>query len=163
MAELLTIGKAAAASGLSPKTVRFYEETGLLPGPQRTDSGYRLYTATDVRRLRLVRRAKILGLSLKEIKELAELAFDESCGAFEERLHEVVGRRLTEIERTIDDLQSLRTELLELRHTLADGGRSASTCTTDDCEFCRFVGEEDVRTARRSLNLGEVDIKARSS
>ena len=100
MAELLTIGKAAEAAGLSTKSVRFYEETGVLPGPQRTEGGYRLYTATDVRRLRLVRRAKILGLSLKEIKELAEVAFEESCGAFEDRLHEVVGSLLRSEPRT---------------------------------------------------------------
>ncbi len=141
MTELLTIGKAAEAAGLSPKSVRFYEETGVLPGPQRTESGYRLYTATDVRRLRLVRRAKILGLPLKEIKELADVAFEESCGAFEDRLSEVIGQRLVEIERTMADLEALKTELGGLRDNLGKSDRGGSTCKAEACEFCGFVDE----------------------
>ena len=57
-------GELADAAGISAKTVRFYEEAGLLPEPERTPSGYRSYGASDVRRLEFVRQAKRMGLSL---------------------------------------------------------------------------------------------------
>lgn len=141
MAELVTIQKAAELAGLTPKTVRFYEEAGLLPPAVRSDSGYRLFSASDVRRLRLIRRAKILGLPLAEIKELADLAFRESCGSFEERLQTLLARRLADVERTIGELVSLRAELTALRVSLADGERCDRTCNVDDCEHCRFIDD----------------------
>jgi MerR family Zn(II)-responsive transcriptional regulator of zntA len=141
VAELVTIQKAAELAGLTPKTVRFYEETGLLPATARSDAGYRLFSSSDVRRLRLIRRAKILGLPLAAIKELADLAFRESCGSFEERLQTLVELRLADVERTIGELVGLRSELTELQSTLADGERCDRTCTVDDCEHCRFIDD----------------------
>ena len=67
------IGEAAAATGLTPRTIRYYEELGLLPAPERTEGDFRLYTARDVRRLSDVARLKeLLGLSLAEIKQIVE-------------------------------------------------------------------------------------------
>lgn len=141
MSELITIRRAAELAGLTPKTVRFYEDSGLLPAAARSDSGYRLFSTSDVRRLRLIRRAKILGLPLADIKELADLAFRESCGSFEERLQVLIDRRLVDVERTMSELVSLRTELTELRSTLAEGERCDRTCNADDCEHCRFIDD----------------------
>jgi DNA-binding transcriptional MerR regulator len=137
----MTIRRAAELAGLTPKTVRFYEDSGLLPAAARSDSGYRLFSTSDVRRLRLIRRAKILGLPLADIKELADLAFRESCGSFEERLQVLIDRRLVDVERTMSELVSLRTELTELRSTLAEGERCDRTCNADDCEHCRFIDD----------------------
>jgi DNA-binding transcriptional MerR regulator len=141
VSELITIRRAAELAGLTPKTVRFYEDSGLLPAAARSDSGYRLFSTSDVRRLRLIRRAKILGLPLADIKELADLAFRESCGSFEERLQVLIDRRLVDVERTMSELVSLRTELTELRSTLAEGERCDRTCNADDCEHCRFIDD----------------------
>jgi DNA-binding transcriptional MerR regulator len=141
MSELVTIRKAAELAGLTPKTVRFYEGAGLLPATARSESGYRLFSVSDVRRLRLIRRAKILGLSLADIKELADLAFRESCGSFEERLQTLVDRRLVDIDRTIHDLTSLQSELQGLRTSLADGERCDRTCNAEDCKHCRFIDD----------------------
>lgn len=141
MPELVTIQKAAALSGLPPRTLRFYEDAGLLPATARSESGYRLYSTSDVRRLRLIRRAKILGLSLADIKELADLAFQESCGSFEERLESLVERRMADVDRTIDELAKLKTELTELRSALAAGDRCDRTCNADDCKHCRFIDD----------------------
>lgn len=141
MSELVTIRKAAELAGLTPKTVRFYEETGLLASTARSESGYRLFSSSDIRRLRLIRRAKILGLPLADIKELADLAFRESCGSFEERLQPLLERRLTDVERTIGELVSLRLQLTELQTSLADGERCDRTCNVDDCEHCRFIDD----------------------
>src|ERR671911_1177373 len=70
----LKIGEVANWTGLSIKTIRYYESRGLLEQPSRTEGGYRLYGPEEVARLRFVQRAKLLGLTLEEIKELVKLA-----------------------------------------------------------------------------------------
>jgi DNA-binding transcriptional MerR regulator len=70
---MLKIGDLAKLSGATTKTIRYYELLGLLPEPQRTDSGYRLYDEKDVERLVFIRKAKGLGFSLTEIKETLAL------------------------------------------------------------------------------------------
>lgn len=67
---LLQIGEIARLAGVTPKTVRYYTRLGLLPEPQRTESGYRLYSARDLLRLHRIRQLQGLGLSLAHIKEL---------------------------------------------------------------------------------------------
>src|SRR5512141_2198543 len=69
----LNIGEAAAATGVSAKTIRHYEAVGLLPPAKRTDSGYRTYTDADVHALRFVRQARDHGFSIKAIAELLSL------------------------------------------------------------------------------------------
>lgn len=141
MSELVTIRRAAELAGLTPKTIRFYQEAGLLAAPARSEAGYRLFSESDIRRLRLVRRAKILGLPLADIKELADLAFRESCGSFEERLQMLIERRLIDVDRTISELASLKAELTELRSSLSEGDPCDKTCNADDCEHCRFIDD----------------------
>ena len=70
MRERLHIGEVAALVGVSPKTIRYYHEVGLLAEPERTDVGYRLYTAQDLLRLQRIRRLRALGLSRDRIKEI---------------------------------------------------------------------------------------------
>src|SRR5436190_21689751 len=66
----LTIGQLARLSGIKAKTIRYYEEIGLLPPAQRRESGYRCYGEYDVNRLLLLRRIRLLGVPLPEIKQL---------------------------------------------------------------------------------------------
>jgi DNA-binding transcriptional MerR regulator len=68
----MVIGELARRAGVSPRTVRFYEALGLLPAPPRSEGGYRLYGEDDLRRLRFVRRARELGLPLREIRRLLQ-------------------------------------------------------------------------------------------
>jgi MerR family copper efflux transcriptional regulator len=68
----LTIGQLSKLTGVPTKSIRYYEEVGILPPPQRSESRYRLYSETDVRRLELVRRARLLDMSLSEVRELVE-------------------------------------------------------------------------------------------
>jgi DNA-binding transcriptional MerR regulator len=70
----LTIGKFAAAEGVSVETVRFYQRRGLLAQPERRGAGYREYTDSDRWRLAFIRRARLLGFTLGQIAELNELA-----------------------------------------------------------------------------------------
>jgi DNA-binding transcriptional MerR regulator len=107
----MTIGAAARLTEISEKTIRFYEEAGILPPTGRTESGYRLYTANDVRRLRLIRRARALGVSLRDIKDLVSLAFARSCLNFEERLIELIDLRLATVEKEIAALEAQRVHV----------------------------------------------------
>ena len=69
----MNIGQASKASGVSAKMIRYYEHTGLIPAADRTSSGYRDYSDTDVHMLRFIRRARDLGSSMDEIAELVGL------------------------------------------------------------------------------------------
>src|SRR3989442_15013210 len=70
MAPSLTIGQVAKTSGVDAKTIRYYEQIGVLPAPSRAASGYRLYDQPGVERLRFIRRARSLGLPLQQLKTL---------------------------------------------------------------------------------------------
>ena len=107
----LTIGELAGELQLNPKTIRYYEEVGLLPEPRRSESGYRMYSRDDLDRVHLIKRAKLLGLSLAEIKELVEYAIDGRCGVLEHRLLSLVQAKLGEIDQKIDDLVTFRDDL----------------------------------------------------
>ena len=136
-----TIGEAARRTGLPPRTIRFYEQAGLLPAAARSSSGYRLYGPEDVRRLRLVSRARILGLPLAQVKALAEAAFQQSCGSFEERLGGVIEKRLADIDRTLVELHALRAELETVRAGLGPTRLSEEDCRTESCDHCRFIDD----------------------
>ncbi|MFA7667574.1 MAG: MerR family transcriptional regulator, partial [Burkholderiaceae bacterium] len=73
----MNIGEASRASGVSAKMIRYYEQIGLTPPAQRTDSGYRAYTGTDIHRLQFIRRARDLGFAVTEIAELLNLWNDK--------------------------------------------------------------------------------------
>ncbi len=115
---LLLIGEVARITGFSPKTLRYYEEVGLVEPASRTESGYRLYGEPEVARLQFIKRAKLIGLTLKEIKELANLAAEHSRGKVLSRLEEVLERRLLEIERQVLELFGFREAFLHYRERL---------------------------------------------
>ncbi len=108
----ITIGQLARRAGIGVETVRFYERKGLLPEPPRTRSGYRLYPEEAVRRLRFVRRAKELGFTLAEIRELLELRAGPgaTCAQVRERARE----KLADIEARIRSLERIRAALQRL-------------------------------------------------
>lgn len=142
MAEHVTIGAVARQTGVPVPSIRFYEAEGVIPAPARTAAGYRLYDSTDIRRLRLVRRARLLGLGLPDVKVLVEQAFASECSAFvTQLLDHVAGQRL-DIRRQIHELEALETELDALeehvRHAqrvLPPGRRVA------DCGFCPLIDD----------------------
>src|SRR5947209_4712214 len=78
----MNIGAVSRMSGLSTKAIRFYEEEGLIPAARRSDSGYRRYTEADLRRLRLIRQLRLLGVPLAEAKPLVSKALGSDCATF---------------------------------------------------------------------------------
>jgi len=115
----LRIGELARVVRLPPKTIRYYEEVGLLPRAERNSAGYRLYARRDVERLNLVRRSKLLGLSLREIKELVSYATDGQCGHLQQRLLNMLDAKCAAIDQQIEELQALKDDLRGLAHDLA--------------------------------------------
>ncbi len=116
----LSIGEVCARLGLSARTVRYYEELGLLPGVRRRAGGRRVYGADELERLRFIQRLKALGLPLAEIRELnAVHAIAGSTRALLARLDELLGRRLVEVSARLDELGRLRDEIEKYRARVA--------------------------------------------
>ena len=121
----LTIGKVAKKSGLGIETVRFYERQGLIDNPPRTESGYRQYPEETIAQLRFIKRAKVLGFSLKEIQELLSLKYDPN--ATKADVKERTLKKVADVKSKIQDLTRIQNALEHLIHT-CDGHGPASTC-----------------------------------
>lgn len=106
----MRIGELAERLGLNPKTLRYWEEIGLLPPPQRNESGYRVYTEEHLKLCKFILKAKAVGFKLEEIKEIISLKFSGRipCACVEEKIRE----KIREIESLIDELNSQK-KLLE--------------------------------------------------
>jgi DNA-binding transcriptional MerR regulator len=118
----LTIGQLGSATRTKVETIRYYERIGLLPEPRRTAANYRTYGIDHAHRLVFVRRARELGFSIEEIRELLSLAErrESSCAAVDR----LVGEHLATVEQKIAALQRLRRELRETLRA-CQGGRIA--------------------------------------
>ena len=140
----LTIGELAKEVCLNPKTIRYYEQVGLLPKPQRSEAGYRLYSKDEMERLQLIKRAKLLGLSLSEIKEIVEYAIDGHCGQLRDRLLSLVEAKLGEIDQMILDLTTFRQDLGQYRRDLSNRLQSVAEeeCPTASSAPCHCIGGE---------------------
>lgn len=135
MSQELTIGQVARRAKIGVETVRFYEREGLIGKPPRRPSGYRQYEPAVVDRLRFIRRAKELGFTLREIKELLELKLDtdSTCA-------EVKGRaeaKIEDIEAKIAALRKMRKALCKLLE--ACQGRGG----TSECPILEAMENED--------------------
>lgn len=108
----MQIGQLSKRADTPIDTIRYYERNGILPAPERQASGYRSFGDDDVARLRFVRRAKGLGFTLREIREL--LALSASRGEDMATVHQAASVRLAEVERKIDELARIRDGLREL-------------------------------------------------
>ncbi|MBX6763592.1 MAG: heavy metal-responsive transcriptional regulator [Rubrobacteraceae bacterium] len=105
----MRIGELAKRLDLNPQTIRYYERIGLLPEPERTDSGYRMYGEEDEARLRFVKNARGVGLTLGEVREV--LAFHERGEVPCSYVTEVIARRAEEVERRIAELTEFKARL----------------------------------------------------
>ena len=108
----MNIGTLAAQSGIAAKTIRYYEDIGLIRSARRSANGYRIYDVDDVRVLRFVHRARSLGFSLEEIGQLLDLWMDRSRSSASVR--SLATRHIAEIDRKITEMQTLRDTLDDL-------------------------------------------------
>jgi DNA-binding transcriptional MerR regulator len=126
MTTSMTIGQLAKATGVPAKTIRYYEEVGVLPSPGRTRSGYRTYAASGVERLRFVRRARALGLPLARIRTLVAAVDGDS--AMRPRLREMVQVQLAGVEAKMVELRALRRDLEQVLRGLERARRARGSC-----------------------------------
>ena len=108
----MNIGQASARSGVSAKMIRYYEEVGLLPKPDRRESGYRVYDENDVHRLRFVRRARDFGFPVDRIRDLLRLWHDRKRPSAE--VKRIAEAHVAELDRKIAELSALRDSMKDL-------------------------------------------------
>lgn len=125
----MNIGKAAAASGVSAKMIRYYESVGLIPPARRTDTDYRVYSDDDVHVLRFVRRARDLGFSVDDIRELLALWGDKSRASAD--VKRIAQQHINELEARIAALQDMAGTLRRL----------AECCHGDARPDCPILGD----------------------
>lgn len=110
------IGELAAKVGMTERTIRYYEERGLLESVKRLDGGTRIYTAEDVRRLKFIGKLKLLGLSLQEMGELEGVyTRRRSNSAVLPRLIELLDTHLEKVDARLAELGALRDEIRAYR------------------------------------------------
>ena len=126
----MLIGDLADEVGVNAKTIRYYEDIGLLPAPERTSTGYRLYGPEDVARLRFVRRAQQLDLRLDEIGEILALRErgEAPCGY----VRDVAEQRLADLDERIAEMKAARDDLAALL-TIADD------VADSPADFCALI------------------------
>jgi MerR family copper efflux transcriptional regulator len=111
---LLRIGEVAQITGFSTKALRYYDEAELVQPASRSEARYRLYGESELAQLEFIKRAKLIGLSLEEIKELLDLMATEGGQAkFLSRLEVILEARVLEIERQMIELSEFRANFQE--------------------------------------------------
>jgi len=118
--EHLSIGQLAGLTGIAAKNIRYYESIGLLPCPERMANGYRRYSQTDVNRLTLLRRLRLLGVPLADLSPLLADASDARCSEILQGLLPLVARKLAALDQEIAELQQLRVQVEQYQHQLID-------------------------------------------
>ncbi|MEN9201691.1 MAG: heavy metal-responsive transcriptional regulator [Thermostichus sp. DG_1_6_bins_120] len=136
----LRVSQVARKLGLNPQTLYFYERIGLIPQPRRTEAGYRLYEKADLERLAFIGRAKALGLTLDEIKELLSLQNEQALSCQE--VYARLSRKVEEIDKSIARLQELKNELMPMLEQCQK--RSSSHDKNSNC----IILQEGVRRSQ---------------
>lgn len=129
----MRIGVFAAQAGLTTKTVRFYEQAGLLPPPPRTDTGYRDYPPKALARLRFIRDAQSAGLTLAEIRGV--LAIRDSGQPPCRHVADLIDQHLAQVRARIAELAQTRAALTELKHRAA----ATDPADCDDSAICTIL------------------------
>jgi DNA-binding transcriptional MerR regulator len=144
MEQPLTVGQLARATGVPAKTIRYYEQVGVLPVPRRSDAGYRHYSRHDVHRLLFIRRARALGLSLANLKALTAELDSGECLTMRPRLHALVTEQLHTVQQQIAEFQLLERQLTQVLYRLQTAAPSSHT------EGCQCL-ESDTAEEREPL------------
>ena len=117
--ELMHIGKLAKLTGITPRTIRYYEEISLMDLPKRSKSGTRIYDSEDYRRLKFILRLKDLGITLKEMQEIADLyQINSSTDNIMPMLIDLLDKHISNIDNKISRITALRTDISSYRQRL---------------------------------------------
>jgi Cu(I)-responsive transcriptional regulator len=146
----MNIGNAAAAAGVTPKMIRHYETLGLIPEPDRTEAGYRLYGKREVAMLRFIRQSRGLGFSTKQIESLLALWRDD--GRESREVKQVAAQQLAELEERQREIDQMRSTLQQL----------VARCSGDHRSDCAILDSlaAPVTPAATAARRGLKDVKA---
>lgn len=126
----LTIGQLAKETGLTTKTIRFYEEIGLIKPAERADNGYRSYPANMVEELNIIKTVRDLGLPIPEIKKLMIGCSEGGCEHNQEYLAKEIKNYVEILKEKISQLNKLKSKLENLKVAICD-------CDSrDECTYC---------------------------
>jgi len=109
---VLKIGELAKRVGVNPKTIRFYEDIGLITST-RAPNGYRMYNSQDESNLLFIRRAQKLGLSLQEIRSIIQDIQQGQCQTAKSQIRQMLFSKISEVDNQIGELQALKSYLIE--------------------------------------------------
>lgn len=129
----MQIGELAAASGTTTKTLRFYENAGLLPPPQPTPSGYRDYSPDTLARLDFIRRGRAGGLTLAQIREILDIRDTGTAPC--RHVQQLLTTRVAELDQQIADLMSLRDTVASLENAAA----TVEPASCDPATVCQYL------------------------
>jgi Cu(I)-responsive transcriptional regulator len=118
---MMNIGEAAAASGVSAKMIRYYEETGLVPAAGRAASGYRIYGPKEVQVLRFVRRARDLGFPMEKVADLLALWRDRDRASSD--VKQLAQDQIAALDQRIQEMEAMKAALSHLVHCCAGDDR----------------------------------------
>lgn len=131
----MKIGELAEQTGVNVQTVRYYERRGLLPEPERMYSGYRRYSDRDLLRLRFILRAKALGFTLSEVRELLELRVDPDSTVSDVRRRAL--DKIADAEAKIRDLEEIRSVLRRLVDACD------ADASVEECALMHAIGADE--------------------
>jgi MerR family transcriptional regulator, copper efflux regulator len=132
----LTVGQLAHATGVPAKTIRYYEQVGVLPVPRRSEAGYRHYSRHDVHRLLFIRRARALGLSLATLKALTVELDSGACLTMRPRLQALVTEQLRAVQQQIAEFHVLARQLAQVLQRLQ------TPLPTSHADGCQCLGSD---------------------
>ena len=136
----MRIGEIANRAGVATSAIRFYEESGLIPKPERTASGYRDYTAAIIDRLTFIQAGQAVGLTLGELRNV--LAIRDRGEAPCSHVSDLINAHLADIDGRIEDLRRLKRDLVKLAGEA--GSFDPEQCTPESvCRILSGVGEAD--------------------
>ncbi|MBM3536547.1 MAG: Cu(I)-responsive transcriptional regulator [Alphaproteobacteria bacterium] len=138
----MNIGRAAEESGVTPKTIRYYESIGLIRPAERRANNYRDYSTVDVETLRFIQRGRSLGFAMKEIADLLALWRDKRRASH--RVKAVAERHIAGIDRRMEELAAMRRTLSQLMR-LCHGDARPECPILDD-----LAGKSSTQARRRS-------------
>ena len=114
----LRVGQLAEVTSVPAKTIRYYEQVGVLPAPSRSAAGYRQYYRRDIHRLLFIRRARSLGLPLAQLRDLTAGFEGEGCATMRPRLQRLVAEQLRAVLQQIAELHELERQLTDVSKRL---------------------------------------------
>lgn len=155
--EGVTIGELARLTGFNAKAIRYYEQIGVLPPSQRAENGYRQYDQADIHRLNLLRRLRLLGISLEQARTLLTATLDAPCFEVQRDLLHLVNARLAALDQELAELQRLREEVVRCQQHLVSGAvekdEPFTVCSDWACLACSPLATAE----RRPLPLSSCE------